>query len=198
MVENKQKIIFTDKTDSAILDILKKNKLEETDDQVAKKLSAGKLPNDSALINISKKLATGELTDAAAASILEKDAAIPVRIAKKVVADIKAGVLPTFEKIAETEEDVLKRRAAIGVVEPTNENFPEAIPPETEEENKFEFEIEEPEETPPAEEKTPEPVAKPSTGLGSPAPVPKIPPIPPGMQPKNQPKKDNPYREPIE
>ena len=86
---------------SLISDILKKYGLEESFEDINKKLINGKLSNAGIINNLSKDLIDGLISEPNFISALEKNFNIQKELAKQILGDIKKIILPPLKKIIE-------------------------------------------------------------------------------------------------
>lgn len=137
MTEQKNiRVIFTEKADIILSDIIKKYGLQETEDETFKKFKEGKLPKIIIIDHLTKDFTKGTITEKELISSLQKDLNIPQQIAQEITKEIINNLVPLLEKISgeQLEKDNLKDQ-------PTT---PKNIMPSKDEEESFQSAIRRP------------------------------------------------------
>jgi len=101
-----QKIIFTEDPIDIILDILKKNGLEETIKDINNKIKKGETSRFSVISRAAKDIASGQIMDKNFFTLIGKQLATSEESAKKIIEDIKTKLVPLTTKIIVGENKI--------------------------------------------------------------------------------------------
>lgn len=101
--QQKQRIIFSEKADMVLEDIIKKYNLGENDDEIIKRLSEHKPSSIVIIDEITKNFVQQNLSEKDLITALQKDLGVSQQTAKKMSEDIKNNLVPLLEKVPEIE-----------------------------------------------------------------------------------------------
>ncbi len=103
-----QKIIFSENTSPIISELLKKYQLQETPEELFKKLTKGGIPKGGIILDIVIETAEGKILKKDLTSALQKRLEISEEKAKKLAEDIEEKLLVLVKKVPKEEIEVPK------------------------------------------------------------------------------------------
>lgn len=101
MPEEKIRIIFTKKAEEALLDILKKYHLEETEEDTLKRLNEGKFSKMTALKRIISNFLKGKTLELDAVNLVQKEITASKQDSEQMFKEIITKLVPMLEKFPE-------------------------------------------------------------------------------------------------
>ena len=96
-------VIFTEKADIVLSDIIKRYSLQETEAEAFEKYEKEKLPKIVVLDHLTRDFVLKILSEKDLVNSLQKELEIPQQTAEKISKDIITGLIPLLEKIPEDE-----------------------------------------------------------------------------------------------
>ena len=103
-ISNKnKKVLFIQDTVPIIDGIIEKYKLAETDQQIAEKISKGKLINGGILLDVTKKIVLGEILKTELPIILQKEFSVSEDIANNLAKEVQNQLLPIAKVFGEVK-----------------------------------------------------------------------------------------------
>jgi len=134
-------VIFTEKADLVLSDIIKKYSLQETDLETFEKYKAGKLPKIVIIDNLTRDFALKIIPEKDLISSLQKELEISQQTAEQISKEIINSLVPLLEKIPEeqlenyesTEGKIPKQEMPISFTEVVEKPPPAEIPATLEE-----------------------------------------------------------------
>jgi len=126
MVEQKNiRIIFTDKADLVLSEIMKRYNLEESNEEWLKKSKEGKSSNIVIIDKITKDFAKEIISERESVESLKKELSVPQQTAEKISKDIIDNLVPLLEKLSEEElakvngkEEIIRKPITAAPIKP--------------------------------------------------------------------------------
>lgn len=104
MVEEKNiRIVFTERADLVLLEIMKRYNLEENDEKRAKNLKEGRVSNIVIIDRLTKEFAKKSILEKTLVESLKKELVITQQVAERISKDIINNIVPLLERFTEEE-----------------------------------------------------------------------------------------------
>lgn len=114
MVEEKNiRIVFTERADLVLLEIMKRYNLEENDEKRAKNLKEGRVSNIVIIDRLTKEFAKKIISEKSLIDSLKKDLEISQQTAEKIAKDITNNLVPLLKKYSEEELTKIRKEETI-------------------------------------------------------------------------------------
>jgi len=119
MDEQKKIVVaFPPKADSAVSELVKKNNLQESQNEITEKVIKGQLTKINVIYKLTRDLVSGKIIEANFVASLQKDLAIAAQTAKDLAKDIATNVVPLLEKVPEDQLGMISAERLAGVGAP--------------------------------------------------------------------------------
>lgn len=112
-----QRIIFTDKADLLLLDIIKKYGLEEKDADIIKRLKERKSSPGTIIVKNIKNFVRDTISEKDLTLLFQKELNIAQQSAQNLFKEIKEKIIPLLEKISEEKIEKTKKSTDIDIEE---------------------------------------------------------------------------------
>jgi len=129
----KQRVVFPTNTFQIVSEILQKYNLQETDDEILKKIEKNESFNGEIITGVVEKVVLGEMPKKEMPVLLQKELNIPKDSAQNLSLDIENRLLLSTEKVDEEEEEIEEIKEKISEEKKQIEDIFPKIKPTTEE-----------------------------------------------------------------